>query len=280
MKYRPGLPERNDNISEEGPLKEFATLLAGLFIIGAILYLILGLLIDFSVERISPETEQRWFKKPGLNLAIESTLGGAELEEHEQVALFESLKACAGIDVDLRLWKVESQVANALAVPGGEIIVFSGLEKLLETQNGLAFVLAHELAHFKHRDHLRGLGRGIVLTFLSSVIAGSDAALTRLVSPVSVLGQAGYSRSRERAADVLALDLLNCHYGHVGGATEFFERMAHRESVAYRSLHYFSTHPASQARISEMNALAHEKGYAAQKTIPLDRRENIHDLPK
>ena len=41
-----------------------------------------------------------------------------------------------------------------------------------------------------------------------------------------MVGEAGYSRGREAQADANALRILQCHYGHVGGATEFFEALS------------------------------------------------------
>lgn len=266
VKYEARLPKHNDNTSKVHPLKELATLLGGLLALFGLAYLILGLVIDFSVDRISPEMEQDWFKRSGLSFAIKSTLDTAELVDGERLSLFESLKQCSGIELDLNLWLIKSPVVNAIAIPGGEIALYSGLEEKLSTENGLAFVLAHELAHFQHRDHLRGMGRGIVLALLTSTVAGSDSSLTKLVSPLSVVGQTSYSRSRESDADALALDILNCHYGHVGGATEFFEAMLSSESDDWAFSHYFSTHPEVEDRIRAIDRLTENKGY--QKQLP------------
>ena len=45
---------------------------------------------------------------------------------------------------------------NAVALPGGNIVVFAGLLKEIKSENELAMILGHELGHFAHRDHLRG----------------------------------------------------------------------------------------------------------------------------
>jgi Zn-dependent protease with chaperone function len=67
---------------------------------------------------------------------------------------------------------VQSDAVNAMAVPGGKMVVFSGLLDSLSSTNGLMFVLAHEVGHFKNRDHLRLMGRGIVLSILAMLALG------------------------------------------------------------------------------------------------------------
>ena len=262
MKYQPGLPEHNDNISHAHPIKEFAVLLGALLLIVALCYAVLGALVDAAVTRISPEMEQSWFKNTPLNAALASMMTKDESLTPYRAELFESLKQCADIDYDLRLWTVDSEIVNAVAIPGGDIVVFGGLIERLKTENGLAFVLAHEIAHFKHRDHLRGMGRAAVLTFLVSIVAGADAKAIELLTPMSSFSQANYSQSREADADVLALSILNCHYGHVSGATEFFEVSLREDESEYSKFtHYFSSHPQLRERILQLKTLTDENSY-------------------
>jgi beta-barrel assembly-enhancing protease len=148
-------------------------------------------------------------------------------------------------------------------------VVFSGLLDEVKSENGLAFVLAHELAHITHRDHLRGLGRGLVLFGVSAVLLGSDAGLTEVLAPVGHLGAATYSRSREEAADATALNTLNCLYGHVGGATEFFESMKGEPSALTELSHYAASHPSMQSRIDTLNATIRASGLQVGPVTPL-----------
>lgn len=271
MNYEPKLPEYNDNISQTHPLREVAILLSGLLLIVGVCYLLLGLLIDFTAERISPEAEHEWFKKVSIDSVVSAMLteeAGSKQVAGSENELFKALKECAEIDYPIALWKVDSNVVNALAIPGGDIIVFSGLTDTLKTENGLAFVLAHELAHFKHRHHLKGVGRGLVLTFLASLITGDNSGLVSAVSSISNLGQARYSQSRESEADATALEVLNCHYGHVGGASEFFKAMLHESEDTWLVDHYFSTHPEVKKRIEQLNTLSKRQGYSLNTPIP------------
>lgn len=130
------------------------------------------------------------------------------------------------------------------------------------SENGLAFVVAHELAHFKHRDHLRGMGRALVYVAAATVVSGANSGLTSILTPAFSLDSASYSQDRESAADAAALEALNCHYGDVAGATELFQYLdARDDDDNWPGIHYFSTHPEVEERIKAINALAHERQF-------------------
>lgn len=246
MEFKPALPQRNDNVTHDHPLKEFASLLLGLALCCAVGFLVLGWLVDVAVERISPEMEAKIFA-PAADLAVDKGKADA-IREKELQRLVDEVRGCIQTGFPLKVSLVRSDKANAMALPGGRIVVLEGLLAKVRSENGLAFVLAHELAHFNHRDHLRAMGRGLVLTTMAAMVTGSDSGLTQWIAPAVELGQARYSQERERMADVHALEALVCRYGHAGGATEFFEAMKPaREASAIEG--YFSSHPEAMERI-------------------------------
>ena len=84
------------------------------------------------------------------------------------------------------------------------------------------------------------------------------------------LRTAKYSQSRESQADQTALHALQCHFGHVGGATELFETLkSQEEGFDFEMLHYFSTHPELQQRIDNLHLLSQELGFPVQETKDL-----------
>lgn len=251
MKYEPSLPEHNDNVSHDHPAREFLIILAGMTALGAIAFVVLGLLIDLSVDHLSDETEAK------INSAMVFTWQQEKSVSPQQAMLqtmADALKQCAELQQPITIHLTTNNLANAAALPGGHIVVFSGLLDKVKSQNGLSFVLAHELGHLKNRDHLRGMGRSIVLIALSSLLTGTHSDLTTLFIPVNQAGAAKYSQGRETQADSSALKILNCRYGHVGGATEFFEAMKKDGNKSeFGWTHYFSSHPELQARIDSLN---------------------------
>jgi Zn-dependent protease with chaperone function len=268
MKYAPSLPPDNDNVSREHPLKDFLSLLTGLAALALLGYVVLGLLVDAVVDRMGPDTEAALTRIVAASPPPVSSGNEAANTARLQL-LVDGLRACARLTGPANVRLTQSSVPNAMVVPGGTIYVFSGLLEHVRSENGLAFVLAHELAHLSHRDHLRGLGRGIVLYGLAALLTGDSSALASVLAPVQQLGEAGYSRSRESAADAKALQVLACRYGHAGGATELFESLRSQDTDAIPGSHYFTSHPAMGARIDAIHKAAHRAGMKTGPVLPL-----------
>jgi len=261
MKYQPSLPEENDNISWEHPLKEFFILTAGLIALFAGTYLLLGLLVDIVASRISYDTESTLFSV--IKSHYQFNTEDDSLQEKEKIQeIVDNLQKCTDIPYPITVHMVKSEDANAFALPGGNIVVFSGLLSAVAEENGLAFVLAHELGHFTGRDHLRGLGRGLVLYSLSAVLTGGDSSLSTLLAPSLGITSASYSQARESRADKVALDTLYCQAGNIKGATAFFEYMLGKETAAeFKLFHHFSSHPQTKKRLEELEEYAIQQGY-------------------
>ena len=126
----------------------------------------------------------------------------------------------------------------------------------------MAAVLGHEIGHFHGRDHLRGLGRGVVVQ-LSFAVAFGGTGGEALPGLVAGLADRGFGRRHESEADRFALALMQREYGHVAGADRFFERLpdAGDPGLDDRLAEYVSTHPLSAARIDELAAYARENGW-------------------
>jgi len=266
MDYKPTRPENNDNISRDSPVKEALVLLSGVVAFFLVAYGILGFLVDWAVTRISPKMEAAIFSgfqlPPGLGTP-ENPSCQASLQQ-----LMDGLRKCCDIDYPVKIIVIPSDTANALALAGGTIVVFSGIFDMIRSENGIAFVLAHELGHFKHRDHLRGMGCGIVLTALSALLTGSDSSITQLTAPGVHLTQARYSRQREAMADAQALETMVCYYGHVGGATEFFQAMGSAHDPG-RFMAYFASHPECEARVAALKKAVQDQHFDIRPVKPL-----------
>ncbi len=260
MKYSPGLPQKNVNVSHNNPLTEFGLLCAGLAVIFLAIYWILGLLVDVIADRIPYESEAALFNSISRHLPFTMDTEAQELERIQK--LINGLQPCTDLPYSITVHLVDSQEANAVALPGGHIGVFKGLLDAVPSENGLAFVLAHELGHFENRDHLRGLGRSLVLFGISAMFTGGDSSISRLLAPSSILTEAQYSQARESMADRAALDTLNCTYGHVGKAEEFFNYILEQENpFDIKIFHYFSTHPETKKRLQDLQNYAVKMGY-------------------
>ena len=99
MKYQASLPQHNDNVSHEHPLKDFLLILSGLLAIGALAFWLLGHAVDWAVDNLSPEAEAR------LSQMAAMTLPDSPKQEAERVArvqaLVNGMQQCAGLAVRL-----------------------------------------------------------------------------------------------------------------------------------------------------------------------------------
>jgi beta-barrel assembly-enhancing protease len=158
-------------------------------------------------------------------------------------------------DLNYRLFTLDMPEANAFAFPGGGIGVSDALLEEVETEIGLAFVLAHELGHHQNRHITRRLGRGLLLALASSLF-GATSHLDPVQSAVN-LAESGFSREQEREADRFALEMIHRKYGTTDGATEFFENLAAdgKESALQK---YVGSHPLTGERLADLKAYAEE----------------------
>jgi predicted Zn-dependent protease len=163
---------------------------------------------------------------------------------------------------------VEDDRFNAMAYPGGHIIVFTGLFNAVSSENELASVLGHEMGHYANRDHLRGLGRALILTSVSVLVFGPDSRVNNFLLELLNLTNLSFSRKQELWADEYALMRLQCLYGHVGGATDFLIKIPKAQDPG-RFGHYFSTHPENRRRIERVKTLIRQKGLRNGPKSPL-----------
>lgn len=152
------------------------------------------------------------------------------------------------VGIDVRV--VPSGMVNAIALPGGYVIIFDGLIQQAASAEEVAGVLAHEIGHTQHRHGMQGLIRARALQTLISIVApggGGTGGLAREAASL-VLNQA-YTRDAEREADAYAVETLN-RIGVTGeGMASFFDRMAKRNSVVdTEDFAYLSSHPLSVER--------------------------------
>ncbi len=243
MKFTPKELEGNVNVSRTHPLKELAWLVGGLLAILAALYLALGLGTELAAAKI-PVDAERWLGQR----AIESF--PAEQNPALQQRLEQLLKTLPSDSTlhryhfTVRLYETED--VNAVALPGGNILVFSGLLNQVRSENELAMVLAHELGHYARRDHLRGLGRGLGISLATLLLFGQDSSATDLVTSLFLSFEARYSQKQEAEADSFGLELLMARFGHAGGATDFFARLAGQSGG--RLPYLLASHPHPLAR--------------------------------
>lgn len=266
MKFTAKEVKGNVNISHTPPIKEFFILLGGLVAIFLIIYVGMGFAVDVIAPRISVDFEKKLGGVFIRRLGDKDTTNEArDLEE-----LFRGLvNRLPETGHEFSVQVVNSPRVNAFALPGGHVVVFRGLLDEVNSENELAFILGHELGHFIHRDHLRGLGRGLVLSVAVTFLFGSDNTLSQFITGTVSFAQMKFSQKQETAADLFALELINKHYGHTGGATDFFRRVIEKKEIN-KFRYFFSTHPDPDARVKAIEQEIRTNNYQIEETTAID----------
>ena len=175
-------------------------------------------------------------------------------------------------DYIIRVHYVDSDVQNAFATLGGHIFIFRGLIQTLDDENSLAMVIAHEVAHIKHRDPLSSLSRGLAIQLIYSSVTGEYSGGSTVADMGGELGMLFFSREQEEAADFEAVKAIHRHYGHVGGYDRFFATMAatQEESEEDKMPEWMTTHPDLQHRIDYLSRFIEDNGWqqGPAKNIP------------
>lgn len=266
MKFEPRYSEENVNVPSHRHLREFIGLSLGLLGIVLALYLVLGYAAEKIAERLSPKFETAIAGRITAGLAHDDF---PRTSQYLQTVLDSLVAAGAGSlpEFSYKVSVHDEAAVNAVALPAGNIVVFKGLLTEMRSESEVAMILAHELGHYAHRDHLRGLGRGLVLISLMTAL-GVSGDLPGFVAPSVQTFDLQRSREQESAADHFALDLLARAHGQVGGALEVFEVLA-RQERGQPGPEFFSTHPDTLWRREALARYSQFKQYPSGAARPL-----------
>jgi beta-barrel assembly-enhancing protease len=136
-------------------------------------------------------------------------------------------------------------MVNAVALPGGTIIIFRGLLQEAKSPDELAGVIGHEIGHVRNRDVMQSLLRQAGLSLLLGGIGGDAGGYA------NTLVAATYSREAEAEADAFSIDLMTRANVSPKDTAGFFARLSEGEKTlgkASAALGYLSSHPLSQSR--------------------------------
>ena len=266
MVYKPKEIPEGVNVTPIHPLVNFAYLLGTVLIVSTLIYLGLGAIATQLAIRISPEMEA----KIGQHLVSDIKQKVEKVKPKQQQYLDNLLSSLEKPDSNyppLNIYVQKSKVPNAVIFPGGHILITTTLLAEAESENELAFILAHELGHHVARDHLKGLGRSLVFLTIASAL-GIGSGDVNVVGITGSLTNLHYSRQQESAADLYALKAIVNYYGHGGASLDFFNRIQKNKRDSRGQLSsYFSTHPLTQKRIDYLHQIAKQRGWKMKGKI-------------
>jgi predicted Zn-dependent protease len=160
-----------------------------------------------------------------------------------------------------RNWEVvvfDDQAANAFALPGAKIGVFTGLLSVAKNQDQLATVIGHEVGHvLAHHSNERASQAGLTQVGLTaaSVAIGSNSSEGQMLMAALGLGaQVGillpYGRAQENEADLIGLDLMSKSGFDPRESVALWRNMSAASSA--QPLEFLSTHPGHETRMRNL----------------------------
>lgn len=167
-------------------------------------------------------------------------------------------------DRRLELVIVDNTTINAFAVPGGVIGVHTGMFLYAKTEDQLAAVLSHELAHLSQRHFARGVEEAqrnalpnmaaLLASLVIAATTGGDAGIAALsaVQAASIQSQLSFSRANEQEADRVGMDTMLSSGMNPYAVADMFEEMQRAARYAgNRPPEFLLTHPVTESRIAD-----------------------------
>ena len=171
------------------------------------------------------------------------------------------IEAVAGRDKPNFVWKVtliRKNEANAYCLPGGKIVVFTGILPLTQNDAGLATVVAHEVAHATAEHSAERLEREHLTEIAAAIIAGgiavTPAQYVHVLAALGVGEQAAelpFSRKQESEADHIGLIYMARAGYDPHQAVTFWKRML-RASKGKEPPEFASDHPSTARRVKDV----------------------------
>ncbi len=174
------------------------------------------------------------------------------------------IAAAVGRDLPNAEWEFvvfESDQINAFALPGGKVGVYTALIKLAESDDEIAVVMGHEVAHVSSRHGSERQSQAVLVGLGGAALAiGTEKDKNQQYYMLayglgSTLGTLAYSRDHEREADAVGLRFAARAGYDPRAAASFWRKMAAKETGG-RPPKLLSTHPPSEERIETLERLA------------------------
>jgi metalloendopeptidase OMA1, mitochondrial len=159
---------------------------------------------------------------------------------------------------DVRL--IRSKEVNAFCLPGGKMVVYTGIMPVAQTYAGLATVMGHEISHALSHHGAERMAQSQIVNIL---MGGAGATLSdmdpqqqqqvmQVLNAGAQFGILKYSRKHETEADHMGLLLMAAAGYDPHAAIKFWERMEAATAGGQRPPEFMSTHPSHETRIRDL----------------------------
>lgn len=166
---------------------------------------------------------------------------------------------------------VRDDQVNAFALPGGHIVVFTGILDRMDSPDQLAALLAHEATHVEERHSTRMMARSLAgYLFLSLLIGDVNAVVAVVAENANAVRNLGYGRGLESEADAVGQQRLWENGVDPAGMVALLELLEREAMDMPDQLAFLSSHPLTKERMVAARARAAELGAPASLNTELD----------
>jgi predicted Zn-dependent protease len=208
-------------------------------------------LVGSAVDRIPVEWEKRLGQSAYQDFLVQQTVmkEGASVAAVHEISQ-RLLERIPNNPYTFEISVVKNDVVNAFALPGGYVVVFTGLLEQAKSGEEVAGVLSHEFNHVLERHGLERIVKQLGVVAVIGIILGDQQGLAGVMKQVGVeLLSLKFGRAQETEADVTGLQLLHRARIDPAGMITFFQRMSEQEQGR---VEWLSTHPMSAARAERL----------------------------
>ncbi len=158
-------------------------------------------------------------------------------------------------DYHIQLTYIDSNLVNAFALPGGHMVLMSGIIKQMKSYEELAALIGHELTHINGKHVTRSLVRtASAYILISTVIGDATGVAAALAENADALRSLQFSRDLETEADEKGLELMLQNHINICGMVKLFELLQKAEQQSPSD--FLSTHPETQKRIDHLKEIS------------------------
>jgi beta-barrel assembly-enhancing protease len=185
-------------------------------------------------------------------------------------AIVDRLNRGTADEFTYRVYVHDAPITNAFALPGGVLVVYTGLLRDAESAEQVAGVLAHEIAHVQRRHGMRRIAQSLGVVAALQLLVGDVSGVAAVA--VHVLREAtvnNYSRQQEREADLDAVKLMANAGIDPRALAGFFEVLQRKESGPSLPV-WLATHPDLAERVTDIRQVAASTPVRDPRPLELD----------
>ena len=227
------------------------------FIIG--LYVLIYILTGIFIHSLSPQKQIELENHISKHIEIKAEeLRGEDKDKvyaiRDKILEYDSnFPKTSKLDIKI----LNSNKYNALCYPNGNIYITRPLYNEINTEEKLAFIIAHEMAHYKHRDHLHNIKNLVAkktISYVFQILSPETASFTETILGGISLTELNYSRSVEAKADKYAGRVLVDLYGSTEAGVDVLKILG-QNKIYPIDLVIFSSHPTIEKRIKNLRRM-------------------------